>query len=65
MAACDQDIHCVKPILPMPNLSVARVMWRAEPSLAIGVECWITAGSAHHTVLSYDVTAEQTRDWRA
>ena len=39
-----QDIHCVKPILPMPNLPVARVMWRAEPSLTTGVECWITAG---------------------
>ena len=58
-----QDIHCVKPIQPMPNLPVARVMWQAEPSLTTGVECWITAGGAHHTVLSYDVTAEQMKDW--
>ena len=58
-----QDIHCVKPILPMPNLPVARVMWRAEPSLATGLTCWITAGGAHHTVLSYDVSAEQMKDW--
>ncbi len=58
-----QDIHCVKPILPMPNLPVARVMWRAEPFLTTGVECWITAGGAHHTVLSYDVDAEMMRDW--
>ena len=58
-----QDIHCVKPIMPMPNLPVARVMWQAEPSLTEGVECWITAGGAHHTVLSYDVTAEQMKDW--
>ena len=58
-----QDIHCVKPILAMPNLPVARVMWRAEPSLAAGVECWITAGGAHHTVLSYDLTAGQMKDW--
>ena len=58
-----QDIHCVKPILPMPTLPVARVMWRAEPSLTAGVECWITAGGAHHTVLSYDVDAEMLRDW--
>lgn len=58
-----QDIHCVKPIMPMPNLPVARVMWQAEPSLTTGVECWVTAGGAHHTVLSYDVTAEQMRDW--
>ena len=58
-----QDIHCVKPILPMPCLPVARVMWQAEPSLTTGVECWITAGGAHHTVLSYDVTAEMMKDW--
>ena len=58
-----QDIHCVKPILPMPNLPVARVMWQAEPNLTDGVECWITAGGAHHSVLSYDVSAEQMRDW--
>ena len=58
-----QDIRCVKPILPMPNLPVARVMWQALPDLTTGVECWITAGGAHHTVLSYDVTAEQMKDW--
>lgn len=58
-----QDIECVKPIMPMPNLPVARVMWRAMPNLTTGVEAWITAGGAHHTVLSYDVTAEQMMDW--
>ena len=60
-----QDIECVKPIMDMPNLPVARVMWRAMPDLTTGVECWITAGGAHHTVLSYDVTAEQMKDWAA
>ena len=58
-----QDIECVKPIMEMPNLPVARVMWRPMPSLSVGVECWITAGGAHHTVLSYDVTAEQMHDF--
>ena len=57
-----QDIEAVKPIMPMPNLPVARVMWRAVPDLVTGLECWITAGGAHHTVLSYDVTAEMLRD---
>ena len=38
-------------------------MWRAEPDLTTGLECWITAGGAHHTVLSYDVTAGMMRDW--
>jgi L-arabinose isomerase len=58
-----QDIECVKPIMDMPNLPVARVMWRAMPDLVTGVECWITAGGAHHTVLSYDVTAEEMKDF--
>ena len=58
-----QDSECVKPIMPMPNLPVARVMWRAMPDLATGVECWILAGGAHHSVLSYDVDAEQMRDF--
>ena len=58
-----QDIECVKPIMPMPNLPVARVMWRAMPNLTTGLECWITAGGAHHTVLSYDVSPEQLHDW--
>ncbi|MBR3003498.1 MAG: L-arabinose isomerase [Lachnospiraceae bacterium] len=58
-----QDIEAVKPIMPMPNLPVARVMWQALPDLETGLECWIIAGGAHHTVLSYDVSAEQMRDF--
>lgn len=58
-----QDIETVKPIMDMPNLPVARVMWRAEPNLRTGAECWILAGGAHHTVLTYDATPEMLRDW--
>ena len=58
-----QDIECIKPILPMPNLPVARVMWQAVPDLTTGIECWVIAGGSHHTVLSYDVSAEMMRDW--
>ena len=47
----------------MPNLPVARVMWKPVPDLMTGIECWITAGGAHHTVLSYDVTAEMMKDF--
>jgi len=58
-----QDIECVKPVLEMPNLPVARVMWKPLPDLKTSAEAWIMAGGAHHTVLSYDVTADQMRDW--
>jgi L-arabinose isomerase len=58
-----QDIECVKPVYEMPNLPVARVMWRAMPDLLTGAHAWILAGGAHHTVLSYDATAEMMEDW--
>ena len=58
-----QDVECIKPIMDMPNLPVARVMWRPMPSLTTGIECWICAGGAHHTVLSYDVSAEMMKDF--
>ncbi|WRS28657.1 L-arabinose isomerase [Oscillospiraceae bacterium MB08-C2-2] len=58
-----QDIECVKPTQTMPNLPVARIMWKPMPDLATGAECWILAGGAHHTVLSYDCDAEMMRDW--
>ena len=58
-----QDIECVKPFMKMPKLPVARVMWKPMPNLSTGVEAWILAGGAHHTVLSYDVSAEQMKDW--
>ncbi|MCL2670545.1 MAG: L-arabinose isomerase [Clostridiales bacterium] len=57
------DVVCVEPVAPYPNLPVARVMWRSEPSLELGAECWLLAGGAHHTVLSYDADAELLRDW--
>jgi len=57
------DIECVKPIKTMPNLPVARVMWKAQPNLPTGAECWILAGGSHHTVISYDCDAEMLRDW--
>ena len=52
----DSGLHFVWGIL-------AAVIGYAMPDLLTGVECWITAGGAHHTVLSYDVTAEQMHDW--
>jgi L-arabinose isomerase len=58
-----QDVLCVKPNQAMPNLPVARVMWKPLPNLEMGAECWILAGGAHHTVLSYDVDVEILRDW--
>lgn len=58
-----QKVECVKPPQTMPNLPVARTMWKPMPDLKTGAECWITAGGAHHTVLSYDVSEDILRDF--
>ena len=58
-----QDIEAVTPIYEMPNLPVARVMWKPLPDLLRGAECWILAGGAHHSVLSYTLTAQHMQDF--
>ncbi|MGE4584947.1 MAG: L-arabinose isomerase [Sphaerochaeta sp.] len=57
------SIEVVKPIYKMPNLPVARVMWRPEPDLYTASHLWMLAGGAHHAVLSYDATEEMLEDW--
>lgn len=37
---------------PLPHLPVARAVWRPRPDLSTSAEAWLTAGGAHHTVLS-------------
>lgn len=53
----------VKVDKPMPKLPVARVLWKPQPSLRESAEAWILAGGAHHTVLSYAMTAENLTDF--
>lgn len=57
------DAVAVKPLGDMPNLPVARVMWKPMPDLQTSVEAWVLAGGAHHTVMSYALTAEHMRDF--
>lgn len=48
---------------PMPNLPVATAFWTPHPGLKTGAAAWILAGGAHHTVFTYDLTAEQMVEW--
>jgi L-arabinose isomerase len=57
------EVEAVKIPKDMPRLPVARIMWKPLPSLQKSAEAWILAGGAHHTVLSFAVTAEQLIDW--
>jgi L-arabinose isomerase len=56
------DIECVVPF-KMPKLPVAATMWKPMPNLEISAEAWILSGGAHHSVLSFDLTADHMRDW--
>jgi L-arabinose isomerase len=56
------DVEAV-PVPPMPKLPVARALWKVAPNFKDGVAAWIYGGGAHHTVYSYNVTAEQVRDF--
>jgi L-arabinose isomerase len=36
----------------LPRLPVARALWRPRPDLPSAIEAWLTAGGAHHTVMT-------------
>ncbi len=57
------DVEACTPFADMPNLPVARVMWKPLPCLSTAAEAWILAGGAHHTVFSYQLDAEHMRDF--
>ncbi|MCI1666143.1 MAG: L-arabinose isomerase [Atopobiaceae bacterium] len=56
-------VDCKKVEKPMPMLPTGTVFWTPRPSLKVGSTAWIYAGGAHHTAMSYDLTAEQMVDW--
>ncbi len=57
------EVEAVKVEQSMPNLPVARVLWKPEPSLRDSTEAWIYAGGAHHTVFSLALSPDQLSDW--
>lgn len=57
------EVDAVEVEKDMPNLPVARVLWKTQPSLAQAAENWIMAGGAHHSCFSYKVTPEQLKDF--
>ncbi|WP_226037218.1 L-arabinose isomerase [Aquibacillus saliphilus] len=57
------EVKAEQPKIETPNLPVAKVLWKPEPSLSEATESWIYAGGAHHTVFSFSVTTEQLSDF--
>ncbi|GEL95822.1 L-arabinose isomerase [Cellulomonas composti] len=45
-------VDIVPPRASLPHLPVARAVWQPRPDFTTSTEAWLTAGGAHHTVLS-------------
>ena len=48
---------------PMPHLPVGRAVWKPAPDFATSAAAWLTAGAAHHTVMTTAVGVDVFRDW--
>lgn len=58
-----QDVDCKKVERPMPLLPTGTLFWEPRPNLRVGTTAWIYAGGAHHTAMSFDLSADQMADW--
>lgn len=56
-------VDVVPPTAALPNLPVGRAVWEPRPSFAVSAEAWLTAGAAHHTVMSTAVGLEAFEDF--
>ncbi len=56
-------VTIVGPDAELPNLPVARAVWEPEPSFATSAECWLTAGAAHHTMMTTQLHLDVIEDF--
>ncbi|MBN9179774.1 MAG: L-arabinose isomerase [Microbacterium sp.] len=47
----------------LPRLPVGRAVWKPQPDFATSAACWLTAGAAHHTVMTTAVGLDVFRDF--
>jgi len=57
------EVLAVKPFDQLPNLPVARVLWKPYPNMHTGCAAWILAGGAHHTCYSQNLSSEHLEDF--
>ncbi|PJJ71067.1 L-arabinose isomerase [Diaminobutyricimonas aerilata] len=48
---------------PMPKLPVGHAVWKPAPDFATSAAAWLTAGAAHHTVMSTQIGVDVFRDF--
>jgi L-arabinose isomerase len=57
------EVDVIDPIESLPNLPVARALWKPRPDLPRAAARWIEAGGAHHTAFSQALTSEHFEDF--
>lgn len=57
------EVEAVEPQHDLPNLPVARVLWKPLPDMKTGCAAWILAGGAHHTCYSQNLTSQHLEDF--
>ncbi len=57
------EVQARRPNIPMPRLPVARVLWTPLPDFKTGLEGWILAGGAHHTMFSTALNTGHLEDF--
>jgi L-arabinose isomerase len=55
-------VEVVGPDEPLPKLPVARAVWEPAPDFKTSTTCWLSAGAAHHTVMTTAVGMDAWRD---
>ncbi len=57
------QVEVVSPTEPLPKLPVGRAVWKPAPDFTTSATAWLTAGGAHHTVMSTAVGPEAFEDF--
>jgi L-arabinose isomerase len=58
-------VEVVPPTEALPKLPVGRAVWKPAPDFRTSATCWLTAGAAHHTVMTNAVGVEVWEDFAA
>ncbi|HEX3715262.1 MAG TPA: L-arabinose isomerase [Trebonia sp.] len=56
-------VELTEPTAPLPRLPVGRAVWKPAPDFQTSATAWLTAGGAHHSVMSTAVGAEAFEDF--
>ncbi|MCX2452484.1 L-arabinose isomerase [Pedobacter sp. PLR] len=57
------EVEAVEASQDLPNLPVARVLWKPLPDMKTGCAAWIYAGGAHHTAYSQNLSSAHLLDF--